>query len=545
MDSQTLSDDLRRYTLMAWRWAWLLILSALLSGGVAYMVSSNLAPVYQVSTLLLVNEPPASKDQYSQVLITDKLAQTYSEMLLARPVLVDVGSYFTPTLSADSLRKKISVKLVRDTQLLRLQVEDTNPQRAADVANLLVQEFITMNNSLQASRYSASKQTLEAQLAELSKQIEEVKTALSAYPVGDDSAEKYRLDAALTQYQQTYTSLLQSYEAVRVTESGSLSTLVVIEPAIASSRPVRPDVGRSTFLAAAIGLLLAGGVILLIEVLDDTIKGPDDVIHGLGLTVLGIIPDYAATEGELVTRVSPRSSVAEAYRSLRTNIQFATVDKRQNTLLVTSPSPSEGKTNLASNLGVVLAQGGHSVVLIDSDLRRPRLHQVFQASNRRGLSGLFVRSEGHLTEFLQPTAERNLRLLTSGNLPPNPSELLGSERMNTLIQSIVNESEMLVIDTPPTLAVTDALVLAPRVDGVLVVLKSGTTKMAAARQCVSQLQHVGANVLGVVLNGAKFNRSHYYHYYRYQEYYKYYEGGESKNGKDRHPKTTPLGKKGD
>ncbi len=405
---------------------------------------------------------------------------------------------------------------MRDTTLIEVSVEDTDPQQAADIANTLVAEFALSNQALQASRYQASKDSLATQLDEMNRQIQTTTDQLAELKgTIENQPERDRLDANLTQYRQTYAYLLQSYEQVRLAEAQSTSNVIQAEPASASDLPIRPRTLTNTILAMVVGLMFAAGVVFLIEALDDTLKGPDQVTAQLGLPVLGMISRHQIVEGRPVTLTQPRSQVAEAFRSLRTNIQFASVDHPLRTLLVTSPTPAEGKSTVAANLSVVLAQGGRRVALIDADLRRPRVHKLFGISNQLGMSELFVQDRVALNGSLQSTEAPDLMALTSGGLPPNPAELLGSEKMAEIIRQVGTQVELVVIDSPPVTAVTDSSVLAPRVDGVLLVLKPGVTRLGAARQTVEQLQRLGANLLGVVLNDVDLRRSGYY----YKSYY--------------------------
>ena len=276
----------------------------------------------------------------------------------------------------------------------------------------------------------------------------------------------------------------------------------------------------NTALAGVVGVMLAVGAIFLMEALDDTIRGPDEVERYLQLPVLGVIREIENPE-ELVTASQPRSPVSEAFRSLRTNIQYASVDNPLNSILVTSSSQGEGKTTVASNLAVVLAQGKKKVSIVDTDLRRPRLHTQMNISNRRGLTSLFMGNNIELDGALRKTSIPDLSLVTSGNLPPNPAELLGSERMQQILEKIGSHSEVLVLDSPPVIAVTDATILSQRVDGALLVLEPGKTKIAAAQKAVEQLRRVNANIIGVVLNKVKSNGSRYSYYYYYyaDDYY--------------------------
>jgi non-specific protein-tyrosine kinase len=283
---------------------------------------------------------------------------------------------------------------------------------------------------------------------------------------------------------------------------------------------------RNTALAAMVGLMLAVGVIFLIEALDDTIKTPDDVKKTLGLPVLGVIAKHDAEDGKPITSTTPRSPVAEAFRSLRTNIQYTAIDSPLEKILVTSTDPREGKSTVVTNLGVVFAQLGRKVTLIDADLRKPSLHRKVGVQNRTGLTALFVRSMDTLELIMQKTETPNLNIITSGELPPNPSELLGSKKMKSILDKIAESSDMIIIDSPPALAVTDSLVMVPYVDAVLIVIKPGFTKAKSALLIVEQFKRSNANLIGVVMNELDLGRSRYsYKYYQYKSdknYGKYY-----------------------
>ena len=302
----------------------------------------------------------------------------------------------------------------------------------------------------------------------------------------------------------------------------STSDVVLVEPASPPSNPIRPKVMQNTLLAAVVGGMLAVGLIFLIDALDNTIKGPDDVKRHLGLPVLGMIAHTDGKEKQgLVTISQPRSPVSEAYRALRTNIQFASVDFPIQTLLITSISPSDGKTTVSTNLSVALAQGGRNVILIDGDLRKPQIHRRMGLPNRKGLTSLFVQPDVRLDGSVQKSEVNNLYIMTTGSLPPNPSELLASDKMDHILDQLKNHADIVVIDTPPVMAVTDAVVLAKRADGLLLVIKPGVTKLAAAQQTIAQLRRLNVNILGVVLNDIPTNRSRYAYYYHSNGYYSY------------------------
>jgi non-specific protein-tyrosine kinase len=219
----------------------------------------------------------------------------------------------------------------------------------------------------------------------------------------------------------------------------------------------------------------------------------------------------AAATAELVTVVQPRSPVSEAYRSLRTSIQFLSLDRPVQTIMVTSPGPEEGKSTTLANLAVTFAEAGREVLAVDCDLRRPSLHRLFALPNDRGLTSA-IGDEQPLSDLILPTSVPHLRLLPSGPLPPNPSEILGSRRMDRIVESLRGLAEVILFDSPPTIAVTDASVLGARMDGVLVVVSAGKTKRDNALKAKSLLQKGNAKVLGVVLNNVKFDGSLYQYY---------------------------------
>ncbi|MEW6230758.1 MAG: CpsD/CapB family tyrosine-protein kinase [Chloroflexota bacterium] len=214
----------------------------------------------------------------------------------------------------------------------------------------------------------------------------------------------------------------------------------------------------------------------------------------------------------LVTVTNPRSPVSEAFRTLRTNIQFSSLDRPLKTILVTSTDPGEGKSTVLANLAVTMAQSGLRTVVADCDLRRPSQHQLFGLSNINGLTSMMVGNAPMQGASIQDTAVPNLRLLASGPLPPNPSELLGSRRMGEIIAFLKDQADLVLFDAPPIIAVTDAAVLASKVDGVLLVVNAGKTKRDLARRAKLLLDKVNANVLGVVLNNVKLEASLYRYY---------------------------------
>ena len=219
----------------------------------------------------------------------------------------------------------------------------------------------------------------------------------------------------------------------------------------------------------------------------------------------------------LITIQEPNSPMAEAYRTLRTNIQYSSFDQKVKTILITSSGPGEGKTTTSSNLAVVMAQGGNKTILIDCDQRKPNVHKVFKLSNSTGLSNRLV-EETEMEFGIQKTQIPNLHILTAGTRPPNPAELLSSKKMKSFVEALKNNFDFIILDTPPIVMVTDAQILAQYTDGCLLVVSSGEAERDSVIKAQGLLQKVNAKILGVILNKVDVTKKGYYHYqYEYGE----------------------------
>jgi non-specific protein-tyrosine kinase len=524
LDLQTIFNLVRQ-------WAWVVVLAALIAGVTAYFVSRQMTPVYQATTTVLINEAPSTKaTDYTSVMTSERLARTYAEMFTKRPVLQGVIDALGLQISTDGLAGSINVALVRDTQLISVSVENTNPVLAANIADALVAVFTRQVLETQTARYASSKESLETQMSAVELQLNTLRGDLAAARTATD---KDRLEEKIVRYEQSYNNLALSYEQVRLTEAQTISSVVPVESAGIPTEPVSPKTMQNTLLAAVVGAMLAAGVIFLVETFNDVIRDPDEIVKRFQLPILAIVGTYAKPEDGPITQLHPRAYGAEAFRVLRTNIFYSGTDNPMRTLLITSPTPSEGKTTISANLAVVCAQSGKSTVLIDADLHRPRVHQIFKAPNRGGLSSLLVQPEVEINNVMQDTKTPDLKLISSGPIITNPSELLSSRKMRSLLKQLENQTDIVVIDSPPVLSVTDAIVLAPHVDGVLLVVKPGKTNLRIIKQSLEQIQRVGGTVIGVVLNEVEVRKSRtsYYYpgYHKYRQHYDEYVE-ERKNG---------------
>ena len=526
--------ELREYFGLFIKWLWLIILTTLLATAAAFLVSRQMTPIYRASTTLWINEAKsASMSDYSSLLTSERLARTYSQLMKRRPILDETKQRLG--LLDETLGDNVSVQLIRDTQLIELSVEHPIPRLAADIANTIPEVFSEQNEALQASRYESSKQNLTAQMAAVEADIANAQGSLDAATAAPtpDPLEISRLENALAQYRGTYSSLVESYEQIRLAEAGTVDNIVVVEAAVLPAAPVRPRVMQNTLLAAVVGAMIGLGVAFLIEYLDNTIKTPQQVEQILGLTTIGVITQVEGAKdlADVLTNASPKSPVAEAYRVLRTNLQFASVGSEKLVVAVTSPTTGEGKTTTAANLGIAFAQAGSRAVLVDADLRRPTLHKLFGLDNSMGLSNLLVTGM-NANDVLSPTSVEGLFLLPSGSRPPNPAELLVHPRMDQVVKDLTDTADVVLIDLPPALAVADATIVASKVQGMLLVVEMAETRIDICQRAIEALQKVDARILGLVINKVSQKGTGYYRYY-YPYYYPYQSDDGSPQGRIR------------
>lgn len=527
--------ELKRYTALIWRWTWLILLGAVVAGGVTYIVSKNTTPVYQSSSRLLIDVAPGSGsgNEYSQVLLEQRLTLTYIEILRTRPVLEEVIERGKLSLSAAQLAGKITVSAPQETQIIVITVEDTNPQRAADVANLLGDVFIDQTGERESLRYAEPIANWEKRQADMADEIEALEIEINSFGESDsaeDQAAYSRVETKLRELRIQYTEGFNNLNELQVAQAKESSNVIRIEPAQPSGNPFKPRTVTDTMLASIAGALFAVGVVFLIEYMDDTLKSPDQVLEATGLSTLGAISliDVKKAPDHLIAQRAPRDPISEAYRVLRTNLGFAAVDGELKSMLVTSASPGEGKSTTAANLALVMSQTGRNVILMDGDMRRPSVHRFFDIANNHGLTTAAYDRETPVMEHVVATKYPRLSVLPSGPIPPNPAELLSSQRMAQVLGELREEAELVIIDTPPTLTVADASILAPQVDGCLMVIEAGKTRRDTFAQAAERLHKSGAQVFGVVMNLLRPGRAGYYYHYYGDHYYSYGQAYEKK-----------------
>ena len=384
-------------------------------------------------------------------------------------------------------------------------------------------------------------QALQTRLKALEDNIRAARAQADRFP--PLAAEQARLTANVRTMQATYDNLLGQYQLARINQSAETGTVRIIDEAPLPMFSVSPKRRRAVAIAAVIGLLLGIGAAVLLERLDDTIKSPEELQERLDIAVLGLIPAIRNSDvnlaaeaardntaaNRLVTHADPRSPVAESYRSLRTNLAFTRARQEMRTIVMTSPGPADGKSTTVANLAITFAQQGQRTLLVDGDLRRSVIDKSFGVNRSPGLTDVLV-GNAPLEDAVQETEVPNLFVLTSGHLPPNPSELLGSAAMRQVVTEAKEAFDMVLFDSPPLLAVTDAAVLSGIVDGTILVARMHKTNRAAVSRAMANLRAVRAPVLGTVLNDVRSGGGGSYGGYGYY-YYAYYGSESNGNGR--------------
>ncbi|MDR7603840.1 MAG: polysaccharide biosynthesis tyrosine autokinase [Armatimonadota bacterium] len=320
-----------------------------------------------------------------------------------------------------------------------------------------------------------------------------------------------------------YLMLSQKYHEARIAEASVVPDLRIVDRARPPERPAFPQRGLVAGLGAVVGIFVAVAAAFTAERLDSRFHRPDEAEQTLGLPMLAMVPHLHQTDGKVpLAQDSRRSVFAESFRTLRTGVLYSAPEGSLRTLLVTSPELGDGKSTVAANLALALARSGRRVALVDADLRRPSLLEVLQPPQPFGLSDHLVGEVG-LDDVVQPTRYPNLLFVPAGRTAPNPAELLGSQRMRDFLERLRERVDVVVLDTPPVMAVTDAVILARDSDGVILVINPGTTHREAAVRARRQLEALGARVLGFVFNDAPVDSRRGYYGYAYYGYYAYGE----------------------
>ncbi len=368
----------------------------------------------------------------------------------------------------------------------------------------------------------ARKQALEGKIQALDQLIAETQKQMRNFP--SKEVRLAELERRVSVTREIYNTLLDRLQEARIAEASKTSDAKVIDYAHPPRGPISPKPKKDLVLWTVIGLLLGILGAFVLEYLDNTVKTSKEVEKILGMPVLGLIPWMEGTEKDtqpLVAHFDPKSPVAEAYRTLRSNIKFASLGQPLKTLLVTSTVAKEGKTSTSTNLAITLAQSGQRVLLVDADLRNPRLNRVFKIQREPGLSDVLIGRTSLEDAVYEVPDIANLYLLPCGPIPPNPAELLSSQALQNLMETLKQQYDLVIFDSAPLLPVSDSVELGKMVDGAILVVRAGVTERDFLEEVKRILENARLRVLGVVLNAVDLTRHYGYYRYRYYRYYRY------------------------
>ena len=524
-----MATEILRYLKIALRWWWLILLGAVLAGGSAYVYTDRQPRFYSSrSTLMVGNSIYSANPNEGQLSLSRTLAQIYSRLAKQRPVLEGVIERLELEMSWYQLQGMVNTNVIWDAALLQVTVIDVHPERAQILNTAIIDELIAQSPTSQTqlgnrSFIESQVNTLQTRIETADQEIESLKVTLETLTSAADIAEiRSRIDnweVIKSGYQSNYAQLLES------SKEDSINTINVVEPASFSDFPISPNVKLNTIAGAAAGMMLMIVTIIVLEFFNDSLEWQgEDAQMVSGLPVLGAIPKYDTDdERELIfARYDLRSPEADMIRSLRTNIFLAAGNSSVRTLLVTSSSPGDGKSTTAANLAAVIASGGAPTILIDADLRRPRVNQMFDLLNMAGLAELLNLSEEERVEMLPAllldTDIDNLRLLPAGRPPVDPTALLSSKAMSHVIALLMDRAEYIIIDGMPILIGPDASLLSNLSDATTVVIGAGKTTRSVLVKSLEQINRFGTgNLVGVIFNRIDLKRR-----YRYTSDYYYY-----------------------
>lgn len=519
--------DLRDYLNVIRARKWVIIQAIVIVTLVAVVYSVIQAPTYESEARVLISEKDAGAAIFGSVLAEfssqpERGLQTQVQLMQVRPLLENTIRTLDLGMTPDQLAGRVTISAVGQTNIVSVKVTHGDAQTAADITNTLAGEFVTWSRDYKRESLQAAVDEVQARLDQAKTEILELGKRINAEGKSDDLAAELAIATG------SYTTLAGKLEELKINEQLEVGSGRIVSPAVVTEEPIEPRPLRNGVLGIAVGLVFGLGMAFLYEYLDNTIKTSEQAEDLYGAPVLGLVPAEKFEKGEkrrLTIIQHPGSPAAEAYRVLRNSLDFINFEHSIKTLLISSAAPAEGKSTVAANLAAGLAQAGKKVAFVNCDFRRPTTDQFFTVNNIIGLADVLAGTNTLKAALQQPIQNLNLLVLTPGKLPPNPSELLGSTKMQELIKSLEEWADWVIIDSPPLLAVADGAAVARWADGVLLVSKGGTSTKDAARKGREMLENVGARIAGVVVWGLEGGPGGggygYYGYGKYGGYYYY------------------------
>jgi len=531
--------DLRDSLAVLQRRKWTILLVVVVVLALGGLLSYRKSPVYETTaSLLLKAGSTASPLAEASSSDPERRVKNEAELLQGERTAREVANRL-------GFGAGISVAAGGESDVIEITASSGDPEQAALIANTFAETHKDLRQRDTAGAITSAEQEIQAQIDDfdiaLSVNAQTLADLNAARAATIDPAAASAIDNQITENQQASEAILRSRQPF-TDQLGQLEIqadlarqnplLQVLAPASVPSTPISPDHRQDITVALVIGLLLGIAVAFVQEHLDDSVRDAADLttVTG-GLPSLAIIPRHESPpEGEpppLLTATKPMSHTAESYRSLRTSVEFLALEKRMQTIQVTSAQAGEGKTSTVVNLAVAFAQAGEKVIVVDCDLRRPRLHEYFGLDRHLGFTSVLLNERGLDEVVRRAPGFDNLHVLCSGPLAPNPSELLGGEQFAEIIRKLSADHTVVLIDSPPVLPVTDALVLSRVTDATIVVASSGTSSKRRFTRSVDSLRQVGAPLVGSVLNSAPLDVAYGYVDYGYVAYG---SGGSGSNG---------------
>lgn len=469
---------------------------------------------YTATVTLRVNQEPAvGPAEYGAILADERLAATYARIMMTRSTLEEAMEQADVSQPIESLSSQIRAESLENTQVINLTVTDIEPEVSTRLANAIATVFVErMTNHLlepHMERLATLQAKIDAQEEEISRISEEVEDATKRSMRAE--ADLGRLQARLAEERDDYRSRYQDHAQMQMTAARSAETILVTEPAQADNVPLRP-MSHYIPLAALIGCMFGLGAVYLWDYLDESIRTVEDVDRLLGLETWGVItqvPKEDVNSGLLTKRNCP---AAENFQRLAAKLSCARGRVPLRTLMIASAAAEEGKSTVIANLAMALARTGLDVIAVDADLRRPRLHGLWGLHGQPGVIDALTQKSS--TGNLQRIDTQTVRLLAGGEPITDPTKVLTSPAWSELLADLQQRSDIVLIDSPPVLAVADALMLAPLVDAVIVVIRAGRTSSSDAKEMLVALNQAGARVYGVILNAATGQGRSISRYYR-------------------------------
>lgn len=509
--------ELRDHLDVIWMRRWMIIGTTLGVTALALALSLRQPPTYQGESRVLLT----AQNMGTALLGAPQTGQmtqpgyveTQVQIIASPPLLQRVIEKLSLRATVDGLARQVSVSAIGQTNLVKIDVRNQDPVRAAETANALAKEYVAWSRDAGRASIQAAADEVQARLVQARTRITELERPRGT-ATGDSQTELQTLKSLSA----TLAGQLQTLQISQQLETGAG---VVMATTAADVVRVAPNPLQNAGLAFAFGLVIALGVAFVAERLDTTISSSDEAESFCGAPILGDIPTEKFERGEdrrLTMVQHPQSPAAEAYRMLGSNLNFLQAEQEIKTLLVTSAEPGEGKSTVAANLATALAEGGKRVVLVISDFHRPSTTAFFDVSEDVGLSDVLAGTSDVFHALQRPSDTDSLWVLAAGPAPANPNRLLGSSRMQGLLGALGAEVDWVIIDTPPLLTVADGLAVAPWADGVLIVMHAGVSTQGAAKRGPATLEKVGARIVGVVVWGLDQAKHSYGGYGSYGSY---------------------------